>query len=233
MANETKHQTWLSSEENARLLLENIKDYAIYILDLEGNVVSWAPGAERVKGYPMAEVLGKHFSMFFTPEDRDAAEPDRELLAATQGRVELEGWRVRKDGTRFWADVTMAPMRDETGEIRGFVKVTRDLTDRHEREEQRVQLAKTEEILRLQNDFLARARTSVDRTLVTLRVHLQSLIGAVDATGEGEVRAKLRMLDWGLDRMVRSIEEVVALAEETTAKLRDELAAVRPKPRKP
>jgi PAS domain S-box-containing protein len=221
---EAPRESWLTSKENARLLIANIKDYAIYVLDLEGHIVSWAPGAERIKGYAEDEVIGKHFSMFFTPEDIEAAEPDRELVAAVHGHIELEGWRVRKDKTRFWADVTVTPMRDATGEIRGFVKVTRDLTERRERDAQRLQLARTEEMLRLQNDFLAQAKSSIETTLVTLRVHMRSLIGTVEGIGDEEVRAKLKMLDWGLDRMMRAMDKVVASAEATTAKLNEELA---------
>lgn len=116
------------------------------------------------------------------------------------------------------------PRPTQRGQVCGFVKVTRDLTERHEREEQRLCLARTEEILRLQTEFLEKARSGVETTLVTLRVHLRSLIGSVEATGDQNVQAKLRMLDWGLDRMVRSIEQVVALAETTTAKLAEELA---------
>ena len=220
------HGSWLTSAENARLVLASIKDYAIYVLDLEGRILSWAPGAEQIKGYAGAEVIGENFSMFFTPEDVDAAEPERELVAARHGHVELEGWRVRKDGSRFWADVTLTPMRDASGAIRGVVKVVRDLTERHERDAERIQLARTEEMLRLQNDFLAQAKSSVDMTLVTLRVHMRSLVGTVEGVGDDAVSAKLKMLDWGLDRMVRAVDRVIAAAEVTTVKLTDELATL-------
>src|SRR3954467_9540288 len=121
-------------DELFRLLVESVSDYAIFILDPKGNIVSWNPGAQRLKGYTREEILGKHFSIFY-PED-DKATPPWELKAATEeGRVAVEGWRLRKDGTRFWAAVVITAMRDKSGQLIGFAKVTRDLTERKESEE--------------------------------------------------------------------------------------------------
>ena len=119
------------SQEQLRLLVQGVTDYALYMLDLEGRVSSWNAGAERIKGYSREEILGNHFSRFYTDEDREAGVPDRGLRqAATEGRWETEGWRVRKDGTRFWAHVIIDAIRDDAGELIGFAKITQDITER-------------------------------------------------------------------------------------------------------
>lgn len=116
-----------------RQLVDAITDYAIYMLDSGGHVVSWNPGAQRFKGYFADEIVGQHFSRFYTEEDRATDMPSRALAAAaTEGRFENEGWRVRKDGTRFWAHVIIDPIRDPDGQVVGYAKVTRDLTERME-----------------------------------------------------------------------------------------------------
>jgi PAS domain S-box-containing protein len=123
------------SEEQFRLLVDGVKDYAIFMLDRAGNVVSWNTGAEQIKGYRADEILGHHFSRFYTPEDIESEKPERELeSAAKDGRYEEEGWRLRKDGSRFWASVVITALRDESGNLRGFAKVSRDITKRIEAE---------------------------------------------------------------------------------------------------
>src|SRR3954452_22723627 len=118
-----------------RLLIDSVADYAIFLLEIDGRVATWNPGAERIKGYKANEIIGRHFSTFYTDVDRDRRYPEHELeVAAEVGRFEDEGWRVRKDGTQFWANVVITAIRDETGELVGFGKVTRDLTDRRRRE---------------------------------------------------------------------------------------------------
>ena len=113
------------------LLMGSVKDYALFMLDTEGRVTSWNSGAERIKGYRAEEIVGQHFSRFYTPEDVAARKPDAELKAAgTTGRFEDEGWRVRKDGSRFWANVVISRAADPSGRVLGFAKVTRDLSDR-------------------------------------------------------------------------------------------------------
>jgi PAS domain S-box-containing protein len=124
------------SEERFRLLVSAVKDYAILMLDPKGNVVSWNAGAERIKGYRAEEIIGRHFSCFYPAEDVARGKPESELQIATeQGRFEDEGWRVRKDGSRFWANVLTTALRDEAGQLCGFGKVTRDLTERKKVEE--------------------------------------------------------------------------------------------------
>jgi PAS domain S-box-containing protein len=144
---ERKHaeRTLKLSEEQFRLLVQGVTDYAIYMIDVEGNVSNWNLGAQRIKGYAAGEIVGRHFSQFYTDEDRAAGEPRRALETANrEGKFEKEGWRVRKDGTRFWAHVVIDALRDETGTLLGFAKITRDIT---ERKETQVKLDKTREAL--------------------------------------------------------------------------------------
>ncbi|MBY3542664.1 PAS domain S-box protein [Rhizobium laguerreae] len=121
------------SEEQFRRLVQGVSDYAIYMLDPDGNVSSWNFGAERIKGYRPQEIIGRHFSTFYTPEDREAGVPQIALdIARAEGRFEREGWRVRKDGSRFWASVVIDVIRDEEGDVLGFAKITRDITEKME-----------------------------------------------------------------------------------------------------
>ena len=120
----------LGSQESYRQLVDSVTDYAIIMLDQDGHVVSWNPGAERIQGYTRKEIMGKHFGCFYTAEDVRRGLPDQELKKATKiGRVESEALRVRKDGTQFWANVILSPLRDQEGTVRGFAKATRDLTE--------------------------------------------------------------------------------------------------------
>ncbi|MFL5300519.1 MAG: PAS domain-containing protein, partial [Anaeromyxobacteraceae bacterium] len=124
------------SEERARLILDSIEDYAIFMLDPDGHIESWNRGAERIKGYRADEIVGRHFSVFDPPEDIAAGKPEAELeQARARGRYEDEGWRVRKDDSQFWASVVISAMRDASGRVEGFSKVTRDLTERRAVEE--------------------------------------------------------------------------------------------------
>ena len=126
----------ISGERQFRLLVQSVVDYAIFMLDPAGIVRSWNPGAARMKGYAADEIIGRHFSSFYTQEDRVAGVPRRALATAlSEGKFEAEGWRLRKDGTRFWASVVIDPIRDETGTLRGFAKVTRDITERRKAQE--------------------------------------------------------------------------------------------------
>jgi PAS domain S-box-containing protein len=128
-------------------LIHSVRDYAIFLLDRSGRVASWNPGAERIKGYAAAEIIGQHFSAFYTEEAKQRRWPEQELVfAEQQGRFEDEGWRVRKDGSLFWADVVISAVRDHRGELRGYSKVTRDLSERRKQEET---LRRSEERFRL------------------------------------------------------------------------------------
>src|SRR5262245_37656897 len=126
------------SEEHFRLMVEGVTDYAMFMLDPNGYVLTWNPGAHRIKGYRADEIIGQHFSRFYPPEAVQTGWPDHELqVAAEQGRFEDEGWRVRKDGSRFWANVVISALHDDSGRLRGFAKLTRDLSERKHAEDSR------------------------------------------------------------------------------------------------
>jgi len=136
-----------SDQGRFRLLLDTIRDYAIFMLDVNGLVQTWNAGAERTKGYAAAEIVGRSFTVFYTPEDRARGVPEGLLRqAAAEERVEAQGWRVRKDGSRFWADIVITALHDPQGRLTGFAKVTRDLTERRRAEEE---LRRAEERFRL------------------------------------------------------------------------------------
>ncbi len=143
-----------------RLLVEGVSDYAIFALDPTGHIVTWNPGAERLKGWKAHEIIGRHFSTFYPEEDIQAGKPPWELeVAIREGRLEDEGWRLRSDGTRFWANVVITALRDDHGTLVGFAKITRDLTERMEAQERAIQnarrLAEVEALSRAKSQFLA------------------------------------------------------------------------------
>jgi PAS domain S-box-containing protein len=140
------------SERRFRLFVQSVTDYAIFMLDTEGIISNWNAGAERIKGYRADEIIGRHFSVFYTPKDLEDEVPHRALMtAARDGKFETEGWRVRKDGSRFWANVVIDAVHDDTGELIGFAKVTRDVTERRAVDEQLRQSQKMEAVGQLTN----------------------------------------------------------------------------------
>jgi PAS domain S-box-containing protein len=144
------------NEELFRLLVESVRDYAIFMLDPSGHVATWNIGARRIKGYTADEIVGKHFSSFYPAEDIRQGKCELELEGAAQeGRFEDEGWRVRKDGTRFWANVVISSVRDGHGRLVGFAKVTRDLTERNKAQEEQSARRAAEEANRIKDEFLA------------------------------------------------------------------------------
>jgi PAS domain S-box-containing protein len=161
------------TEESFRLLVESVKDYAIFMLDPTGIIQTWNPGAERLKGYAAKEIIGQHFSIFYTPADRSAGKPEKGLRRAlNEGRFEDEGWRVRSEGTLFWANVVITMVHDARGVHRGFAKITRDLTERRKAEEERIRLAHAEEAVRLRDDFLSIAAHELRTPLNALQLQL-------------------------------------------------------------
>lgn len=135
-AKELAHPESFVAEEKFRLLVESVKDYGIFLMDPNGHIQSWNEGAERIKGYTASEIIGKHFSIFYTEKDLRSHHPEDELRIATEkGRYEEEGWRVRKNGTTFWANIVITALRDKDNKLIGFAKVTRDLTERKEMED--------------------------------------------------------------------------------------------------
>lgn len=131
-----RNDSEIAIADRYRLLIDAVRDYAIFMLEPAGHVASWNPGAQRIKGYSLDEIVGKHFSVFYTPDDIASGKPGRLLeTAAARGRVEDEGWRVRKDGSRFWADVIITAIHDEANTLVGFAKITRDMTERRRLDE--------------------------------------------------------------------------------------------------
>jgi PAS domain S-box-containing protein len=180
-----------------RSIVESVSDYAIYLLDTDGHVATWNPGAARIKGYSAEEIVGRHFSQFFIQEDVDRGKPgDLLRMTAERGRVEQEGWRVRKDGSRFWADVVLTAIRDQTGELIGFAKVTRDHTDR-KRAEEAVMLQLSGALLanldvrKLLGAISASLREVIPHDAATLGLYepvTRSLMVQFLGAGEGQVR---------------------------------------------
>jgi PAS domain S-box-containing protein len=155
----------LPGELDFRLLVDSIEDYAIYLLDCTGRVLTWNRGAELNKGYTPSEVLGQHYSLFFVPEDVESGIPDREVgIAAVNGRCAGEGWRIRKNGERFWASFALTAIRSEAGKLLGYAKVIRDISDRKRHEDA---LLRLEAVLRRERDRLrAVANSSMDAVYI-------------------------------------------------------------------
>ena len=201
------------SEEPFRLLVASIRDYAIFLLDSEGRVQSWNAGAQAIHGYAATEVIGQHFDLFYTPEDREAGRPRRLLAeAAAMDRVEDESWRTRKDGSKFWASVVITALKDAVGRVIGYAKVSRDLTERKRGEQMRVELAQAQEALKLRDDFLAIAShelksplTAIHATLVAIRRQLKE--PALAKRFERAIDASLQ-----LAALIDSLLDVTAMA---------------------
>ena len=164
----TVEQHWRTSEERMRLLNENVRDYAITLLDTDGRLIDWNAGAERMFGYTAAEALGQPSALLFTPEDRAAGVPEREMaIARDEGRADDERWHLRKDGSRFWVSGVMTPLRDEDGRLRGFAKVARDLTERMRADEAlRRAYDDLEQRVQRRTTDLAAANVSLQREIV-------------------------------------------------------------------
>ncbi len=174
-----------NSEKAFQLLVEAVQDYAIFILDTAGNIATWNAGAQRIKGYHRSEIVGKHFSAFYPPEAVAAGRPQRALaIASRDGRFEDEGWRVRKDGSMFWANVVITALHDADGRVTGYAKVTRDMTERR-RAEQALQQANANLEARVaeRTAELEHANAEIARKEEYLRVTLSSIGDAVIATG--------------------------------------------------
>jgi PAS domain S-box-containing protein len=192
--------------ERFRVLVEGVKDYAILMLDPEGTIVSWNEGAERIKGYSEAEAVGRHFSMFYTPEAIADDHPAHELEVATRdGRYEEEAWRLRKDGTRFWANVVITALLDENDGLRGFAKVTRDMTERRAEWEER-------ERFRVLAEGASRAKTEfLSRMSHELRTPLNAVLGFAQLLALDSLRPQQRE---AVDQIQRAGELLLALVDE-------------------
>jgi PAS domain S-box-containing protein len=205
-----------SIEERFRALVSSVKDYAIFMLDPSGKIETWNAGAERTKGYLAEEIIGQHMSRFYTPEDLARGLPAKLLAQATRdGRVESEGWRVRKDGTRFWADVVITALVDDAGRLIGFAKVTRDLTERLHAQEEQLRLAHAEEAVRLRDEFLSIAAHELRTPLSALQLQLQGLLERPEGI-DSRIRAKLERACRSGDRMVTLVDALLDVSRITT-----------------
>ncbi len=206
------------SEERFRLMVEGVSDYAIFMLDPEGTVTTWNEGARRLKQYEAEEIIGLHFSMFYPAEDRAAGKPERLLeQARNNGSVADTGWRVRKDGSRFWADVVITALHDSGGKLRGFAKVTRDLTERRRAEEQLREVAEREHAAAVQLREANRRR----RNLVAIVAHdLRAPIGVLHGTADTLVGNWDRLDD---ERRLRSLQLMLSSSARLRALVDDVL----------
>ena len=223
-ANREQTSSLKESDERFRVLVESIRDYAVFMLDREGRVQSWNTGAALIKGYRREEIVGKPIELFYTQKDREAGRPAQLLAqAADDGRVEDEGWRVRKDGTQFWADVVITALRDESGTLIGFAKVTRDLTHRQEAEEQRRRLdadrIRAEEALRIRDEFLSVASHELKTPLTALHLELHGMRAPIDKIEDERLKRKLGRAARSADRLSRLIEMLLDVSRIATGRL--------------
>jgi PAS domain S-box-containing protein len=209
-------------EERLRLMVASVYDYAIFMLDPTGNVVSWNPGAERMKGYRQEEIIGRHFSCFFDSQDVAQGKPEHELqIAARDGRFEDEAWRVRKDGSRFWANIVMSAVRNASGRLVGFTKVTRDLTDQRRLQEERVRLAQAQEAVRLKDEFLSIASHELKTPLTAMQLQLQGLRSRIAVVDE-QLATRLEKAVAAGDRLAHLIETLLDASRIATLALKIE-----------
>ena len=214
------------SEMWLRALVDSIRDYAVFMLDPGGNIATWNPGAERIKGYTPSEIIGRHFSMFYPPEEIAAGKCEHELaVAATTGKFEEESWRLRKDGTRFWAHVVLSAMRDHDGNLLGFAKVTRDLTDRRRAEEERLRLAQAEEALKLRDSFLSIASHELKTPLTSLQLLLSGVQRAFAKQAGGatvempKLGARIASVDREVGRIVKLVDDLLDVSRASAGRL--------------
>ncbi len=200
------------SEERFRFMIEGVRDYAIFMLSPDGVIESWNSGAQLIKGYSPSEVIGKHFSLFYRPEDLEAGKPQAELKAALEhGRAEEEGWRVRRDGSVFWANVVIAPVYDTGRQLRGFVKVTRDMTERR-------RLHELEKSSKRMSEFLAMLAHELRNPLAPIRNAITIL--QLEPSPSPLVRSSRDMIDRQLSHMTRLVDDLLDVGRLTTGKIR-------------
>jgi PAS domain S-box-containing protein len=199
------------SEGRFRLLVESVKDYAIFMLDPEGRVVSWNAGAERIKGYTAEEIIGQHFSRFYSSEDIERGKPKRELeIAVAEGRVEDEGWRVRKDRSLFWANVVITAIFDEQNHLFGFAKVTRDLTEQKK--------ARALEVAdRQKNEFLAMLAHELRNPLAPIINGLQLL--RMPGLDDSALQQTTEMMERQLFHLIRLVDDLLDVSRVISGKL--------------
>jgi PAS domain S-box-containing protein len=200
------------SERRFRLLVESVKDYAIYMMDVEGRVASWNAGVERMTGYKAEEIIGKHYSIFYSPEDRLSNKPQRQLSKAKAiGKFEDEGLRVRKDGTRFQSHIVITPIYDTAGKHRGFAKVTRDVTERKEWELQRIREQQLLDASYRKDEFLAVLGHELRNPLAPIRNVVQ-VISQHSSSTSPLLDQAFEMLDRNVQAMTRLVDNLLDLS---------------------
>jgi PAS domain S-box-containing protein len=210
-ARKRQEETARESEERLRLLIEGIVDYAIYMLDPEGMVTSWNTGAQQLKGYHRDEIIGRHFSRFFTSEDVDAGKPWEILAAARRtGRVAEEGWRVRKNGERFWARAVLTALYDSPGHLRGFAKVTQDLTERR-------QIQDLETAAKNVHEFIAMLAHELRNPLAAIRYGVEAMVKAPAA--DPAYGSMLQTIDRQSAQLTRIVDDMLDISRITTGSL--------------
>src|SRR5215831_19354459 len=212
MTTENRSALPRDGEEQYRLLMENVKDYAIFMLDPQGRIVTWNIGAERILGFKEGEIVGQPFARIFTPEDVAQDQPELELrVAADKGRVEDERWHVRKDGTRFWASGVVTPLWDENGTLRGFAKILRDITERKKTEEE---LADAN---RRKDEFLAMLGHELRNPLAPALNAVQIL--ERQGRDNPAIQQTVAMIDRQMGRIVRLVDDLLDVARITKGKI--------------
>src|SRR5215813_3721224 len=222
------------SEERFRLLVEGVNDYAIFMLDVNGNVQTWNSGATRIKGYRAEEIVGQHFGKFYPEDAVESGWPEHELqVAAAEGRFVDEGWRVRKDGSKFWAHVTITALRDDAGRLRGFAKLTRDLTERKRTEALEASGAERETMLEAERNARMLAQRSArikDEFLATLSHELRTPLNAIlgwtqvlrtqTAPKPDEVQRALEVIERNTRSQARLIDDLLDLSRIMAGRVR-------------
>jgi PAS domain S-box-containing protein len=229
------------SEERFRLLVEGVSEYAIFMLDSNGRILTWNVGAERIKGYSSSDIIGQHFSIFYPPEARESGWPEHELqVAAEKGSFVDNGWRVRKDGTTFWANVTITALRDSTGHLLGYAKLTRDMTEVKRLEAMEAANQQREEMLdaersarmaaqratRIKDEFLATLSHELRTPLSAILGWTQVLLRGEPRKGPDEQKRAIEIIDRNARAQVRLIDDLLDLSRIMTGKLRLDLHQV-------
>ncbi|HUJ60971.1 MAG TPA: PAS domain S-box protein [Kofleriaceae bacterium] len=205
----------LEAEQRFRQIVESVRDYAIFMLDTHGRILTWNVGAERLKGYRAEEIIGRHFSVFYPKEEIESGKCERELEgAARDGRYEDEGWRLRKDGSRFWANVVISAVRDSHGHLVGFSKVTRDLTERKRAEDDRARRLAAEHANRAKDEFLAMLGHELRNPLAPISTALQLM-----RLRGGEPSKEQQVIERQVDHLMRLVDDLLDVSRIVRGKV--------------
>ena len=214
--------------EFSQLLVNTIQEYAIFLLDPTGHIATWNPGAQKLKGYEAHEIIGKHFSIFYPQKDKDAGKPEWELeVASSEGHIEDEGWRVKKDGSTFWANVVITALRDDEGKLVGFAKVTRDLSERKRHEEElyqanlklKRQSTDLQELNRAKDEFISLASHQLRTPASGVKQFLGLLLDGYAGELTPQQREFLQHAYEGNERQIELINDLLRVAQIDAGKI--------------